>query len=435
VKLHLTDLSVRSIKPAAAYATYWDDTTPGFGVRVGKRAKTWTIMRGTTRERVSIGRYPDMSLADARTKAKMLLAQAPEPKVAAILLKDAREQFLDENYRERGRRTKYHAARLLKNHFHTLDAKSLGSIDDGDIERCLNRIKDRPSEQLHAYRIVRCFLRWCTRPPRRFIRHSPMEGYAPPSKERRGTRILTDDELVAIWHAAASPTNRIVRLLILWGTRNTETASLDRAWVSDDALTIPGAHTKNGRDHTIPILPMAASVLDNLTTGNYRHYFPSRWGESHLSDGAWSKIKRDIQELSGTADWQLRDIRRTFRSNMARLKVPRDLCELLINHAPPVLDEIYDRYSYLDEKRDALERYERFLAPLIESRSVAQSRHQEVDDRAVGNKKRGTERAEANKPRPRARTVQVSRVFTDIACLTTATNATERQDGARGSQQ
>jgi hypothetical protein len=50
---------------------------------------------------------------------------------------------------------------------------------------------------------------------------------------------------------------------------------------------------------------------------------------------------------------------------MARLKVPRDLCEVLINHAPPVLDEIYDRYDRLEEKSEALEKYEKFLQALL----------------------------------------------------------------------
>ena len=52
---------------------------------------------------------------------------------------------------------------------------------------------------------------------------------------------------------------------------------------------------------------------------------------------------------------------------MARLKVPRDLCEVLINHAPPVLDEIYDRYDRLEEKREALQHYEQFLEGLLKS--------------------------------------------------------------------
>jgi integrase len=362
--LHLTELSVRALKPTETYKTYWDATTPGFGVRVGKRAKTWTIMRGLTRERVTIGRYPDLSLSDARIEAKKLLLENPEPKTSVLRFEDARKLFLEEHYRDASARTLHEATRHLTKHFKVLEKKTLDQIDDQDVKGCLDKLKRTPSEQLHAYRFARCFFKWCTRPPRKFIRHSPMEGYEPPGKDRKGTRVLSDKELAAVWKAAEGPTLGILRLLILWGTRQGETVALEREWLSEGVLTIPGTHTKNGRDHGIPVLPLAEKVLAGLK-GTNRHYFASRWGDSHLSDGAWSKIKREVQKLSGTKNWQLRDLRRTFRSNMARLKVPREVCEVLINHAPPVLDEIYDRYDRIEEKRDALKLYETLIRKLV----------------------------------------------------------------------
>jgi hypothetical protein len=70
--LKLTDLSVRALKGSDTTTYYWDASTPAFGIRVGKRAKTWTVMRGRARERLTVGRYPDMSLTDARKEAKRL---------------------------------------------------------------------------------------------------------------------------------------------------------------------------------------------------------------------------------------------------------------------------------------------------------------------------------------------------------------------------
>jgi hypothetical protein len=260
------------------------------------------------------------------------------------------------------------AKRSLERQFKSLEAMQLADITDAGIKKALDKLADRPSEQLHAYRYVRTFLRWCTRPPRRYIRHSPMEGYEPPGRDRKGTRVLSDDELKSIWKASAASPHAIIRLMLLWGTRNTETTVLERSWVLEGVLTIPGACTKNGRDHGIPLLPLAQSVLDDLPSGSAKHIFPGRWGEGHLHCGALGKLKRDVMAASGTKEWQLRDLRRTFRSNMARLRVPRDVCEALINHAPPVLDEIYDRYDRLEEKRDALRRYEHFMVWLLASR-------------------------------------------------------------------
>lgn len=362
MRVHFTDISIRSFKPGS----YWDDATPGFGVRVGRRAKTWTVMRGLQRERITIGRYPDVPLTEARKEAKRLLSTAPVVEPASLRFAQAKVLFLEENYRECSFRAKDEATRLLTKHFKPLDQKMLPDITDADIKRQLDKLAGTPSEQLHAYRVARCFLRWCTKPPRRYLRHSPMEGYEPPSKDRKRARILSDQELRAVWQAAEGSPHNVVRLLILWGTRQGETAAIEREWATGGVLTIPGSHTKNGRDHSIPLLPLACTVLTSLADQG-PHYFPSRWGDSHLSDGAWSKIKREIQVKSGTKNWQLRDLRRTFRSNMARLKVPRDLAEVLINHAPPILDEIYDRYDRVEEKRDALSRYEQWLQSMLKT--------------------------------------------------------------------
>ena len=95
--LYLTDLSVRALKGSDKYVTYWDTTTPAFGIRVGKRSKTWTVMRGRNRERVSIGSYGDLSLADARKEAMRLLSEvtaSPTPKPVQKTLKEARSEFL-----------------------------------------------------------------------------------------------------------------------------------------------------------------------------------------------------------------------------------------------------------------------------------------------------------------------------------------------------
>ncbi len=363
--VHLTDLSVRAIKGSDKYVTYWDDATPGFGIRVGKRSKTWTVMRGRARERVTIGRYPDVSLSEARTEAKRLLSTAPAAKHTSKTWAQARDEFQIENYKDSRSSWPGIVKLFFAKHLKELDHRQLADITDSDIKRVLDKLAATPSTQLHTYRVSRTFLKWCTRPPRRYLLRSPMEGYEPPGKDRKGTRTLTDDELIAVWKAAGSLSRPVLRLLVLWGLRNGEACALSRNWVKDGVLTIPGGNTKNGRDHGIPILPLAQSILDDrLEISEY--YFRGRYSnETHLTPGSLNRMLREVQEETGTKDWTLRDIRRTFRSNMARLKVPREVCEVLINHAPPVLDEIYDRYDRLEEKREALAKHEAFVLQLL----------------------------------------------------------------------
>jgi len=361
----LTDISVRALKGSSKNEKFFDTKTAGFGIRCGIKTKTWVVMRGRNRELVTIGRYPDISLAEARAEAKKLLSTAPEAKEVSKTWETARNEFLTENYKDSESRWPHIVKLTLKRDFKGLDHRQLSDISDSDIRKILDKLAPTPSAQLHAYRIARTFLTWCVRPPRRYLKHSPMDGYEPPNTDKKGTRTLTDDELKAVWKAAQSGSRMVIRLLILWGTRNAETCLIRRAWARDGVLTIPGEHTKNGRDHAIPLLPLAQTILDERpNTGD--HYFPGRYSnETHLTAGALNRMKREVQEESGTKGWTLRDIRRTFRSNMARLKVPREICEVLINHAPPVLDEIYDRYDRLDEKREALAKYDAFMVRLI----------------------------------------------------------------------
>ncbi len=364
-KVLLTDLSVRALKGSSKNEKFFDTKTPGFGIRCGLKTKTWIVMRGRNRELVAIGKYPDLSLADARTEAKKLLSTTPEPKSVSKTWEAARDEFLTENYRDSASRWPHLVKLMLTKHFKGLDRRQLAVIDDTHISAVLDKLKKTPSAQLHAYRAARTFLKWCTRPPRKWIKHSPMEGYEPPSKDKKGTRTLTDDELRKVWYTSEMGSRQVFQLMVLWGTRNEETAIIRREWLVDGALTIPGKFTKNGRDHSIPILPLAQSILDSRP--NAGPYFFQGWHTNEKSLTPWGLpgLCREVKESSGTTGWQLRDIRRTFRSNMARLKVPREICEVLINHAPPVLDEIYDRYDRVEEKREALAKYEAFMVRLL----------------------------------------------------------------------
>lgn len=358
----LTDVVVKALKPSATYVTYWCTKTPAFGLRVGKRTKTWTVMRGRNRERVSIGRYPDLPLAEARAEAKRLLSAEAQPRSVKKLFRDARDEFLEAHYADKSEGTKYQVSRSLKAHFTILEHMQLGDIDDADVKRCLDKLKDRPSEQLHAFRYLRTFFNWCVRAPRRYARFSPLTGYEPPGKDKRKTRILSDEEIRAVWEACTKPSDAAVRVMLLFGTRRGETCVLERSWAFQEVLTIPGEHTKNGRAHAIPICPLAAHILPSH---NYAHFFPGRWGDGHLTPRGLSQVVTDVQKRSSTSGWTPHDLRRTFRSLAARVGVSRDLAELLMNHAPKVLDDIYDQYSYLREKRDALLKIEAALVWLL----------------------------------------------------------------------
>jgi Arm DNA-binding domain len=252
-KATLTDLSVRALKaPARGQYTVWDKISP-VGVRVSQGGSKTFILMIARGQRRTIGRVGIITLAEARTEAKRILAERTlgiGHKATNVTFDDALPQFVEEKYRSKSPRSKHEANRLLRTHFlSALRTKKLSDITDQDVSKELGKLTHVPSEQLHAFRALRAMLRWCTRPPRRYLRYSPLEGYEAPGEDTKRSRALTDQELAKVWNACDGFFGDLIRLLILWGTRNGETGRLHRTWVEDSVLTIPGAFTKNGRAH------------------------------------------------------------------------------------------------------------------------------------------------------------------------------------------
>src|SRR5205085_805654 len=112
------------------------------------------------------------------------------------------------------------------------------------------------SERAHALVICRAFLRWCVKPPRRYLPHSPLEGIElKPGKKRN--RILKPEEVESVWQAAAThgyPYGTIVQLLLLTGQRRGEIANLRWPWIDqkEQTITLPDWITKNKKEHTFP---------------------------------------------------------------------------------------------------------------------------------------------------------------------------------------
>lgn len=367
----LTDLTVQSLKPGL----YMDRKTPAFGLRVGKHRKTWIILKEPNRTKIRLGHYPDLKLAEARRRAFVALGTPAGQKEISIEFEQAKLVFIEENYEGKAERTKSETRRLLNR----LQFKcTLAQLDDTMIERELGKLVDVPSEQLHAFRAFWTMLRWCTKPPHRYIKRSPLEGYTAPGRDRKRSRVLSDDELRKIWQACEGFFGDMIRLIILWGCRNGEIGRLQRAWREGRVITIPGEFTKNGRAHAIPILPMARAILDrqekigdNWRDKNTDFYFPGHIKGTHFNDGSWGKLKKEIDRRSGVIGWQVRDLRRTFRSTLARLGISREIAEIMLNHVTgggkTDLDEIYDRYDYLPEKRTALQKLEALLKRIVAS--------------------------------------------------------------------
>jgi integrase len=377
----------------------WDALLPGLGLRVtASGTKTFFLMYRIAgrQRRMTIGRYTaQFKLEKARASARVALE-----KVQAGV--DPAEPNKEEQAKEKGRplaagRSELSGETSLSN---VLDAWIKGPVKQrrGDwqaVERALRldlgtRFGDRPISSItrsdlfevidsivergspvHANRLLwmmKPLFRWCVE--RQFIAVDPAAPISRPTKEKSRDRVLSLPELARIWRAAVLlnyPFGPIVQLLMLTAQRRDEVAGMRWPEIDLDASiwTLPSERSKNGRQHQIVLAPAALEIIRALPQQSTSMLF-STTGETVVS--GWSRAKNRIDRIltpSSSEDgrrapidhWTLHDLRRSAATAMAGLGVAPHVIEKILNHQSGTLGGvagIYNRHSYLDERRAAL---------------------------------------------------------------------------------
>ena len=201
----LTDQAIRALHPPdKGYRIEWD-ALAGFGCRIsqaGTRAFVVLVASGRPK---TIGRYPLMSLADARREARRLLAEKTLGRThpTHTAFEDVRESYLAHcaNCVRAGtmRPSTFKNYKLLLENYLPFARKSLADITPRQITHELNKLT--PSMKEHAFRAARTFFKHCVR--EHLIDRSPFENMASAPLGRPRTRVLAEDELCERRHALA----------------------------------------------------------------------------------------------------------------------------------------------------------------------------------------------------------------------------------------
>jgi integrase len=190
-------------------------------------------------------------------------------------------------------------------------------------------------------------------------------------------RVLSDQELVAVWRATARPGvyNAIVRMLILTGQRREEVAGMTWDEISADlsTWTIPATRAKNGVAHIVPLSPQAQAILESAHRAAKANepelIFPGRAGAFN----GFSKAKITLDEDSGVADWRLHDLRRTMATGLQKLGVRLEVTEAVLNHlsgSRAGIVGIYQRHEWAKEKSAALNAWDEHVAAAVERKAA-----------------------------------------------------------------
>lgn len=373
-----TDLMLRKLTSGGAdRIEVWDSRMPAFGLRVSAAGtKTFILMyrhRGVLR-RLSLGRYPVLSLADAREKAADALRQVTrgeDPTLTEHAPDDPSFQFATvvERFVERHCAVQNKAStaketeRLLRKHF----VGAWGKRDVRDIRQAhVNEIldalieADKPSEANHALGVIKTLFQWCV--DRDMIAVSPCMKVKKPAKHGSRARVLSEGELAAVWGALDAegyPFGPMVKLLILTAQRRGEVTQMRWSQIDRKARTwlIPAELSKNGREHLLPLSTHAMAVLDALPRNHEDLLFPARGNDEAVFSG-FTRAKNRLDKTAGVTDWTLHDLRRTAATFLGKLKTPPHVIERVLNHISGSfagVAGVYNRHPYFDEMRQALE--------------------------------------------------------------------------------
>ena len=292
-KLLITDIVASTAKPVPGkQLSLWDTGTKGFGMRVNPQGtKTWQVMIGDQRQRITIGHYPEMPLKQARKLALAVIGKGEAPKksteLTPYLASAAVPKFIELHHANSRPNWRYEQQRLLKRHLLSRYAdRPLDKFTAAHILAITDKLAHLPSEQFHAHRAIKAFFKWAVH--RQLIPTSPAANLPQPGHVNDRARLLSDDELVRIYGAAADlayPFGYIVLICIHTGLRRGEVGALKWAHITPELITIPKEITKNGREHIIPNF-----IGDNLrlVPRTSEYLFPTSTGKPFC---AWGKTR------------------------------------------------------------------------------------------------------------------------------------------------
>ena len=193
-------------------------------------------------------------------------------------------------------------------------------------------------------------------------------------------RFLSDPEIGVVWAACEEedyPFGDCFKLALLLGQRRDEIANIQRDHIDVEGQLweIPRALTKSDRTHLVPLPPQALALLEGLANVSSRFCFTTT-GNGPIKGFSRAKLRIDAtinkaragDGLEPMPAWHIHDLRRTVASGLARLKVPQIVVEKIQNRSTGEgagVAGVYNRYSYMDERRAALEAWAQYVEAII----------------------------------------------------------------------
>jgi integrase len=349
--------------------------------------------------KLTLGQWPAMTLAAAReaaVTAQRELERGNNPakakadaKIKADAAKADTVTAICENYmkREGGKlRTSTSGQResiFRRLIYPTLGDRPIDSIKRSEIVRLLDKIEDGTGPRMAdvTLAVLRRVFTWHALRDDDF-RSPIIRGMnRQRAVEHRRTRVLSDDEIRALWQATETPFSALIKFLLLTSARRSEAAGMCWSEIDADGIwTLPASRSKTKTEIVRPLSKAALTLIEQIPQIDGCPYVFTSTASTPIRQFSSPKAKLDA--ASGVTDWRLHDLRRTARCLLSRAGANSDIAERCLGHALPGIRATYDLHKYLDEMRHAFE----LLSAQIET--IINPPSGEVADMAVERGKR-----------------------------------------------
>ena len=372
----------------------------GFALTVfpsGKKSFIYIYHFGGRKRRMTLGKYPQCSLAEAKVLHREALTilksgkdPADEKRKEKIAVRDSStvegliEEYLEKWAKPNKRSWKADERCLYKDVKPYWGRLKASDISRRDVVLLLDRIKDRGAP-IAANRTLACIRRMFSFGIERdIINANPCAAVKAVAKENRCDRVLSEEEIKILWHAWNQNTNQdnplhvihmsaetklVLKLQLASAQRKGEIISAEWSELNLNTgwWTIPALKAKNNQTHRVPLSSLAIELLGEIKqlSGDSRFLFPAKLKDTHITGSSIDHAVRRCN-FNGVKPWTPHDCRRTTASYITSMGISRLVVSKILNHSESSsVTAVYDRHSYDNEKQHALERWAKELKRII----------------------------------------------------------------------
>lgn len=384
---NFTDKGISSLDHTPKQVDYFDTQPPisgqagQLGIRVGARTKTWFVRYSFNKKlkRVSLsGRYPELSLKDARKEAAKVLGEVIEGADPAAVAKEYKNApTMDDLWvlycKKRANQKKPKAASYAlaedKNWENWIQPE-IGKYKVVDVTpgKLYDLLQDRAKKHPVAANRMHSFLGQLFKPAlsKTWIKAHPLQWIDKPGGEEvELERFLDDNEIKTLWpfiDQELSNPRDLLKLGLLTAQRPGEILVMRWEDIDFKEQIWTNNTTKTSLVNLVPLSHQVVTILKAREVKKSGWVFPSKYnrtrkgytGAGHTT--STKSARERLKKVSGVENWTAHDLRRTGATIMGRLRIEEQIIERVLAHSVGKVKRTYNRWAYIDQKRVALQK-------------------------------------------------------------------------------